>query len=66
MTNQHIAATGISQLTGGNLASQRTLHRLDRTVLRTNRNILACQPGNRLTDVEARRHYRHIHTTRQG
>lgn len=39
-----------------NLAGKRTLHRLHRTVLRTDGNRLAVQPRQHLTDIQTRRH----------
>src|SRR5690606_7952514 len=57
MPDQHIRTTRISQLTRGDLAGQRALHRLHRAVLRTQANRLALEPHHHLGDIQSWRHY---------
>src|SRR5690606_1665135 len=66
MPDQHIGTTGISQLTCGNLTSQRTLHWLDGTILRTHADRLAFQPRHHLGDIQRGRNYSNLDSYRQS
>src|SRR5690606_27777392 len=65
MTDQHHAASSISQLTGRNLAGQSALHRFYCAVLRTDSNRFAFQTHYHLMEVKAGRHDRNLYTNRQ-
>ncbi len=62
--HQNQGATCIDQLARRNLTGQSALHGVYRSVLRTDRNRPAFQTFNHLIDMQARREYRNINSTR--